>query len=61
MLTEFSNPFCWNIIEYESMYNLIKYYDSINFFNYTLEFDNILKTYNVIIDNKVKVKYIHYI
>lgn len=40
---EYTNPFCWNIIDYKSMYNLIKYYDTINFLNYKLENSSINK------------------
>lgn len=59
---EYTNPFCWNIIDYKSMYNLIKYYDTINFLNYKLENSSINKnTFSVIIDKKVVVNYIHYI
>lgn len=55
---EYINPFCWNIIDYKSMYNLIKYYDSINFLNYKLINEN--NVFSILIDDKVKVKYIHY-
>lgn len=60
---EFTNPFCWNVIGYESMYNLIKYYDEINFLNFKVirsQLKNNQNTFSVIIDDKVVVNYIHY-
>lgn len=57
---EYTNPFCWNIIDYKSMYNLIKYYNTINFLNYKLVYLNDKNTFAIIIDNKVTVMYIHY-
>lgn len=56
---EFINPFCWCVIDAESMYNLIKYYDEINFLNYELKHDENWIFY-VIIDYKVKVQFPHY-
>lgn len=55
----FVNPFVWNIINFESCYNLVKYWDKLNFKNYELIKD---KNWNfsIIIDNKVKVQYVHY-
>lgn len=56
---EYSNPFCWSKIGFESMYNLIKYYDTLNFKN--VSFERTLDYYTAHIDDKVDVKYIHYI
>lgn len=56
----FINPFVWNIIDFESCFNLVKYWDVLNFENYELVKD---KNWNfsIIIDGKVKVQYVHYI
>lgn len=65
--TPYNNPFCWNIIDSNSICSLIENYDKINFNNYEL-----LKGYNlpnymekywnmyIKIDNKINVYYIHY-
>lgn len=55
----YENPFCWNIIDAESMYNLIKNYDKINFKNYELKKDDKWNFW-IEIDNQVKVKFVHY-
>ena len=55
----FSNPFCWNIIDFDSMYYLINHWDDINFLNFTIEKDNKWNFW-INIDNHVKVQYIHY-
>ena len=56
---EFSNPFCWCVIDFESMKNLIEKWNKINFENFILEKD---KNWNfsIIIDSLVKVQYVHY-
>lgn len=55
----FINPFVWNIMDFDSCYNLVKYWDEIDFENYEL-----VKDYNwnfsIIIDRKIKVQYVHY-
>lgn len=56
---KFENPFCWSVIDFDSMYYLIKNYEKINFKNYELT-----KTpdwwFTIIIDNVIKVHYVHY-
>ena len=56
---EFNNPFCWAKIDFDSMYNLISKWDSINFEN--VEFIKCDNYYTAIIDKLVKVQYIHYL
>ena len=58
----YSNPFMWNLIDYDSMYKLIKNYDKINFKNIKVEKLNkeVNNSYAVIIDNSITIKYIHY-
>lgn len=56
---QFKNPFMWNVIDFQSMYNLIKNYDTINFENIELQKDNNWKM-SIIIDNQVKVNFVHY-
>ena len=55
----FINPFCWNIIDFNSMYNLIKNYDTINWKNYALKKEND-NSFSIIIDGIVNVNYVHY-
>lgn len=56
---EFNNPFCWAKIDFNSMYNLISKWDSIHFDK--VDFIKSNNCYNAIIDDVVKVQYIHYI
>lgn len=56
---QFVNPFVWNIIDFESCYNLVKYWDEINFENYELIKDE-KWNFSIIIDSKVKVQFVHY-
>ena len=56
---EFNNPFCWSKIDFNSMYNLISKWDSIHFDK--VDFIKSNNFYNAIIDDVVKVQYIHYI
>ena len=55
----YANPFCWNIIDATSMYNLIKNFDNIDFTNYDLHKDDNWNFW-IEIDNQVNVKYVHY-
>lgn len=55
----FVNPFVWNIIDFESCYNLIKYWETLNFENYEITKDNDWN-FSIKIDNKVNVQYVHY-
>ena len=56
---EFGNPFIWTVIDFNSMLYLIQNWNNINFKNYELVKD---KNWNfsIIIDNKVKIQYVHY-
>ena len=58
---KFINPFCWNIIDYISFGYLIKNYNTINFNNIELKFNENTKRYTLIIDNNINVYYEHYI
>ena len=57
---EFINPFCWNTIDAQSMYNLILYYDTLDWNNIELIKDKNWHFYTII-DNKVKIRWAHYI
>ena len=55
---EFSNPFVWCLIDFNSMYYLIKNWYKINFLNYEIKLtDNYI---TIIIDKNIIVKYVHY-
>ena len=55
----YGNPFIWTVIDFNSMLYLIKNWDSINFDNYELTKDD-KWNFSIIIDNHVKVQYVHY-
>lgn len=55
----YSNPFCWNVIDDESLVYLIQNYDKIDFENFELVKDE-HKNFYIVIDNHVKVWFIHY-
>lgn len=57
---KFVNPFCWCIMDFQSCYNLVKYWDSIDFNNFELIKDEDWN-FSIIIDDKVKVQYVHYL
>lgn len=57
---EFGNPFIWTVIDFNSMLYLIQNWNTINFKNYELVKDNNWN-FSIIIDEKVKVQYVHYI
>lgn len=56
----YKNPFCWCIMDFESCYNLVKYWDNLNFNNYELIKDE-KWNFSIIIDDKVKIQYVHYL
>ena len=56
---QFINPFCWATLDFKSMYNLIKYYDYINWKNYEIIKDKKWMFYTIV-DNKVKIRWVHY-
>lgn len=56
---QYENPFCWNIIDPESMFNLIQCFDTINFGNWKLRKDE-KWNFSIVIDGRVTVKYVHY-
>lgn len=57
--TEFENPFAWTVIDFKSMLYLVEKWNTINFKNYELVKD-INWNFSIIIDNNVKVQYVHY-
>lgn len=57
---KFTNPFVWCIMDFDSCYNLVKYWDELNFWNYDIIKDNDWN-FSILIDNKVKVQFVHYI
>ena len=62
---QFNNPFIWASTYYPDFVKLIKNWDSIDFHNITIQYDECPRTNNmsplVICDNLVKVHFIHYI
>lgn len=46
-------------MDFDSSYNLVKYWDEIDFTNYELVKDDNWN-FSIIIDNKVKIQYVHY-
>jgi len=54
----FENPFCWCVIDFDSMCTLIKDYEKIDFRKYILLRNGNICT--IEIDGKVKVQYVHY-
>lgn len=56
---EFSNPFIWTVIDFNSMLYLIQNWNTINFTNYLLTKDEHWN-FSIIIDDKVKIQYVHY-
>lgn len=57
---KFVNPFVWNIFDFNSSYNLVKNWDNINFEKFKLV-NNFDGTFSILIDDLVKVKYVHYL
>jgi len=55
---QFTTPFIWCVIDFYSMKKLITEWENINFHNYKLEKQD--TQYNIIIDNLVKIQYVHY-
>lgn len=55
----YGNPFCWAKLDFDSIFALITKYDSIDFNK--VEFVKTGNCYTAIIDNCVRVQYIHYI
>lgn len=55
----YNNPFCWNIIDFNSMYNLISKWDSIDFTNWDMFRDKQWNFYTKI-DNYITIKWQHY-
>lgn len=59
----FTNPFIWNVIPFDSIFNLIVNYKNIDFKNIEIIKSNLLNRndiYKIVIDNKVEVHYIHH-
>lgn len=59
MKVPYENPFIWTVIDYNSMFNLITKWDTINFKTYKLEKDQNWNFY-IVIDNLVKIQFVHY-
>lgn len=55
----YGNPFCWNFIDFNSMYYLIENFENINFLDFTLIKDA-KWNFSIIIENKIKIQYVHY-
>lgn len=57
---QFGNPFIWTVVDFNSMLHLVKCWYNINFANYELVKDEHWN-FSIIIDNTVRVQYVHYI
>ena len=59
---QFTNPFTWTAIDFNSYYNLITNFNKIDFMNYRLGYliDKNVRRYHIVIDNLVNVFYVHY-
>lgn len=55
---KYGNPFVWSVIDFDSMKCLIEHYDELNFDRFELSVKNDI--YSMLIDNSVKVQYVHY-
>lgn len=56
---KYTCPFIWTVIDFNSMKTLITEWDKINFKNYRLEKDD-KWNFKIVIDDKIKVQYVHY-
>ena len=62
---KFDNPFMWNIIDYSDFVSLYNNFDNIDFLNFTCEKSSLNSdfyndTFDIIIDNNVRVHYVHH-
>lgn len=58
---EYTNPFIWLFIDYESMKQLMLNFYKINYMNISIsENENFSNTYILNIDNLINLQYIHY-
>lgn len=58
---QYINPFCWSIIDSHSMAILINEYDTLNYNNFIIKQSSKEKRFDLIIDNKIKILYEHYL
>lgn len=56
----FNNPFCWCVIDFDSIFYIIKNYYNINWLNFELVKDENWN-FSIIIDKNIKVQYVHYV
>lgn len=59
--TDFKNPFVWSLMLPNDFIRLIKEYKTINFKNIKLKYISKHKYYDLIIDDKINVYYVHYL
>lgn len=55
----FSTPFIWNLIDFDSMLYMVNNFYQINWFDYELIKDD-KWNFSIVVENKVKLQYIHY-
>lgn len=55
----FINPFTWCILDFNSCYNLVKYWDEIDFRRFKLTTDNQWR-FSLIVNDLVTIQYVHY-
>ena len=59
---KYDHPFMWCVLLHNDLLNLIKNFTSLNYNNYKLIPNlHIKNAYDLIIDNKVRVQYLHYL
>lgn len=56
---QYETPFINTVIDFKSMKYLIEHWNDINFYNYELVKDS-QWNFSIIIDEKVKIQYVHY-
>ena len=54
----FINPFSWCIMDFRSSYNLVKYFDTINWSKFELLNDKL--NFSIRVDNLITIQYVHY-
>lgn len=59
---KYDHPFMWCVLLHNDLLNLIKNFKTLNYNNFYLKHNEHIKNaYDLIIDNKVKIQYLHYL
>ena len=57
----FINPFCWAILDFNSAYNLVKSFHTLNWHKFNIECNSDLSNFRIIVDNCIIIRYVHYL